>query len=195
MPVANPGWANLPNDRAVRWDSRTPIEFQCEIHLMLTCLPRSICSWNFLVRGTMGGEAGLTFNWFTEQGTIDWNGTEYEVVKHGPFSGHWTLEIPGRVVMNAQKSSAFTRTFELDGSCGPLTLQARSMLTREFEIFDAEKLVGTIVPMHMFTRRAKIFTEARVDCDSKLSELAQLFAFWLVALTWKRATKSDNSNR
>ena len=155
---------------------------------MLTCLPRSICSWNFLVRGTTGGEAGLTFNWFTEQGTIDWNGTEYQVVKHGLFSGHWTLEGPEGVVVEAQKTSAFTRTFDLDTDSGPWTLQAQSVFTRAFELARSGTQFGTIVPMHMFTRRATI------DCEEEVDELTQLFAFWLVVITWKRAAKNNHKN-
>ncbi len=155
---------------------------------MLTCLPRSICSWNFLIRGTTGGEAALTFNWFTEQGTIDWNGTEYEVVKHGPFSGHWTLEGPDGVVIEAQKTSAFTRTFELDCESGLVTLQAQSVFTRVFELLQSSDVVGTIQPMHMFTRRATI------DCDEGVDEPTQLFAFWLVVITWKRAAAKNNNS-
>jgi hypothetical protein len=153
---------------------------------MLTCLPRSICSWDFRIRGTTGGEAILTFNWFTEQGTISWNGTEFEVVKHGPFSGHWTLESPQGVVTKAQKTSAFTRTFELESESGLITLQARSVFTRAFELLQTGNSVGTIVPMHAFTRRATI------QCTDQVDELTQLFAFWLVVITWKRAAKNNN---
>ncbi len=79
------------------------------------------------------------------------NGTEYEVVQARPFSGHWTLEGPQGVVTKAQKTSAFTRTFELESDSGLTTLQARSVFTRAFELLQAGNSVGTIVPMHAFT--------------------------------------------
>jgi hypothetical protein len=159
-----------------------------ETRTMLTCLPRSICSWDFRIRGTTGGEANLTFNWFTEQGTVEWNGTVYDVVKHGPFSGHWTLEWPDGVVIEAQKTSAFARRFELESDSGPITLQALSIFTRAFELLQTDSVVGTITPMHPFTRRATIQCQARVD------ELTQLFSFWLVVITWKRAARNNHRN-
>lgn len=151
----------------------------------LTCLPQSF-SRNFRIRGTTGAEAGLTFNWF-EQGTIDWNGAKYKVVKHGPYSGHWTLEGSDGVVIDARKE-AFTRTFVLEGdSSGRMTLQAQELFTRDFELRQASDVVGTIRPMHMFTRQATI------DCNGKVDELTQLFAFWLVVITWRRAANNSNN--
>lgn len=154
---------------------------------MLICLPRSICSWDYSVRGAAGGIAYLTFNWFTEQGTIDWGDAEYRVVKHGPLSGHWTLEGPKGVLADAQKTSPFTRTFELQTPGRQLTLRARSMFTRAFALAESGALLGTIQPKHLFTRRATI------TCSPKVDELTQLFSFWLVVITWKRAAKNNNS--
>lgn len=118
----------------------------------------------------------MTFNGFTEQGTIYWNGTEDDVVKHGSSSGHWTLQRDGEVVIDAQKTSAFTRTLELVTDGGPVTLQAQSVFTRGFDLLQSGTPVGTILPMHMFTRRATI------DCGAEVEELTQLFAFWLVVI-------------
>ena len=155
---------------------------------MLTCLPLSICSWNFRVLGLAGGTANLTFNWFTEQGTMEYEGTEYAVVKHGWLSGHWTLEGRDEVVYNGQKTSALTRTFEIQGDDLLLTLQAQSVFTRCFELLDEGEPVGTIYPKHPFTRRSF------VNCEDSIPELAQLFAFWLVVITWKRSAQNNNRN-
>lgn len=150
---------------------------------MLTCLPRAICSWNYIVRGTTGGESQLTFNWFTEQGTIQWGGQEYEVVKHGPFSGRWTLEHHAEALIDARKTSPFTRKYELVCEQQTMILQAQSIFARSFELLEDGVSAGTFTPAHPFTRRATI------RCHESIDELTQLFAFWLVVITWKRAAK------
>jgi hypothetical protein len=147
---------------------------------MLTCLPQSICSWDYRIPDASAGPAAVTFNFFTEQGAISLGGAEYAIRKHGPLSGHWTLEAQGRPVGDAQKPNPFTRRFELDVDGCVLTLRASSSFTRRFDFVSGGKTVGTICPAHPFTRRATI------ECASDVSELAQLFSFWLVAMTWRR---------
>ncbi len=48
------------------------------------------------------------------------------------------------------------------------------------------RVVGHIRPEHPFTRRA------RVECAADIPEPDQLFAFWLAALTWRRAARNNN---
>lgn len=154
---------------------------------MLVCLPQSICSWDFRVSGTSSGPASLTFNFFTEQSTISLGGSEFTVSKHDPMSGHWTLEQDGRVEAGARKPSAMFRSFEVSAGDQLLTVKARSAFARSFEIISGDRTVGSICPAHAFTRRATI------DCTPEVSEIAQLFSFWLAVLTWRRAAKSSNA--
>jgi hypothetical protein len=153
---------------------------------VLTCLPQSLCTWDFRVLGAAEGAAELTFNFFTDQGGILLGQTLFTVRKHGPMSGRWTLETEGRVVAEAHKPSAMFRTFEVQAEGLHLTVQAQSAFTRSFEILNHAQCVGTIRPAHAFTRRAFI------ECGPEIPELAQLFAFWLAALAWKRAAQSNN---
>jgi hypothetical protein len=70
-----------------------------------------------------------------------------------------------------------------------LTLRAVSAMRRGFEIVAADGVIaGRIEPMHAFTRRAYI------DCDERVPELIQLFAFWLVALAWRRAKNNSGAS-
>lgn len=153
---------------------------------MLTCLPRFFGSWSYDVSGEGSGTARVTFNFFTEQGTIAFQGSEYRVRKHGPLSGRWTLERDGKVCAEARKPSAFFRSFEVRSGAAEFTVKARSAFTRGYDLLARGTVVGTIRPAHAFTRRAVI------ECRSSVPELSQLFSFWLVVLTWRRA--ADNSS-
>ena len=76
---------------------------------MLTCIPQSLCTQNFRVLGASTGSAALTFNFFTEQGSISLGQTEFTVGKHG----HWTFERDGQtaadVHLTVKAHSALTR--------------------------------------------------------------------------------------
>lgn len=154
---------------------------------MFTCLPRSLCSWDFRILGTSAEPAAVTLHFLSEQGEIVYGPTRFAVRKHGWLSGHWSLESGERAYAEAQKRSAFVRAFEVREADTELTLRAESPLTRRYEILSGGSLLGTISPAHPFTRRASI------DCASQVSEPAQLFCFWLVALTWRRAANRNNS--
>jgi hypothetical protein len=126
----------------------------------------------------------LTFNWLTEQGSLGYDGREYTIRKHGPMSGRWTLEEDGGVQCDAQKPSALFREFVIQTGSAEFTSMAQSPFGRSYDLLSGGARVGTIEPAHPFTRRAVI------DCDASISERDQLFAFWLAALTWKRAANN-----
>ena len=121
---------------------------------MLTCIPESFFNWNFSVPDTSEGAARLVFNFFVEQGAITYGGEEYTVKKHGPFSGHWTLERGGEVFADIHKSSPIFRTFKIQAADSLLTFKALSPFSRKFGIFSQDQQIGSIEPGHMFTRRA-----------------------------------------
>ena len=148
---------------------------------MIECLPRSLCSWDYTTYGTSSGAATVEYDWLTEQGRIIIGHMNCDVRKHGLFSGHWTLEQSGNFVAEARKSSAMFRSFEINGTGAGFTVQAASAMTRAFEISRSGLVVGLISPTHAFTRRATI------SCSNTIPEHLQLFAFWLVAMTWRRA--------
>ncbi len=156
---------------------------------MLTCIPKSLCTWDFRVLGTSAGSAAVTFNFFTEQGTISLGAAEFAVRKHGPLSGYWTVEHEGRTVADANKPSAMFRCFELRAHGLDFTVKAQSAITRCYDILSNGQFLGTIRPVHPFTRRACI------ECDSKVPEIAQLFSFWLAVVTWRRAANNNAAVR
>jgi len=153
---------------------------------MLTCLPQSLCSWDYRILDAAGGPGSIDFNFFTEQGCIYFGAHELAVRKQGPLSGHWTLEHENRMIAEARKPNPLFRSFDLDvnGTC--FTVKAISPFGRGYEIVSAGHAVGSISPVHPFTRRAVI------DCGGGIPELGQLFAFWLVVLTWRRKARESN---
>jgi hypothetical protein len=152
---------------------------------MLTCVPLSLCSWDYEIRGARSGPATLTFNYFIEQGGIFTSEAEFSVRKHGPMSGHWTLESDREVLADAVKPSAMVRSFEVKSGDAHFDLTAHSVMTRSYDFVKNGSVVGTICPAHAFTRRAFI------ECGESIPEIAQIFAFWLVALTWRRAANNN----
>ena len=53
---------------------------------MLTCLPESLCSWNYRITGA-ASDAGVTFNRLSEQGTIRLDGGEERAVVRKQWPG------------------------------------------------------------------------------------------------------------
>lgn len=149
---------------------------------MILCLPKGLCSWNFDVTEN-GHSASVQLNWMGEQGSITIDGNRHEVLKHGVFSGQWTLEANSTTMATARKPNPFTRSFELTTSLGTVALRAESAFGRTM-VLEGAGFNGVIAPAHSFTRRASITGEVpdfQIAC----------FAFWLTALLWRRAAQSD----
>jgi hypothetical protein len=150
---------------------------------MIECRPRGLFSWNFDLTGPIH-QATVEFNWFGEQGAIDIDGVRHEVAKHGLHSGQWELVCHGIHVFSARKPSPFARTFEIRGADTSASLRAESALGRTM-VLEVSGLACRISPAHPFTRKASIIgicDDFRLAC----------FAFWLTALTWRRAASSGS---
>ena len=155
--------------------------------IMIECLPKSICSRNYTVRGLAGGAASVEYDWVTEQGSINGQQMYYEIRKQGTFSGRWTLEQDGVVMAEGHKPSAMRRRFEVSSQAQNFTLRPESAFTRAFEIVVGERAVGSVRPAHAFTRRAT------VRCAETIPEHLQIFSFWLVGLMWRRRKRNHSS--
>lgn len=102
------------------------------------------------------------------------------------LTGHWSLEHDGNPIAEAIKESVFLRTFELRFEDKTLVLKAKTAFTRGFQIMFDQQCIGTIEPMHAFTRRA------RIDCSDAIPVSIQLFCFWLAIMTWRRAQNKNS---
>jgi hypothetical protein len=153
---------------------------------MIRCKPKGIFSWDFYLEGEVH-DAILNFKWLGEKGRITVDRTVFEIDKHGLLNAKWSLIHNGATVAVAQKSSAFTRTFELYVEDEPFLVRAKSAWGRSFVLEYAGNEIATMAPSHPFTRRATIdIVEPNIDFPT----LA--FAFWLVVLTWRRTASSSS---
>ncbi|MEP4077085.1 hypothetical protein [Haloferula sp.] len=151
---------------------------------MIECLPTGVCSWDFELRGE-GHTARLGFSWPSEQGWIEVDGLSIQVEKQGFMSGAWIFNGGGRTILSAEKRSALTRSFDLKSPAGSYVLEATSFASRTM-IFRGPNADATIEPAHVFTRRATI--------QGRLPDFEVVAcAFWLTALTWRRAANNNNA--
>jgi hypothetical protein len=157
------------------------------IMTVLTCLPQSICSWNYSVTAADSGvTASVEFDFLSEQGSITLESSYYSV-QHAWLSGEWSLESGGRVIAVAIKPNPLSRLFEVSCGSQDLILRAESPFTRAFVVEQDDRLLGTIQPTHPLTRRASI------NCSSSIEIPVQVFLFWLAVLMWKRAANNSGS--
>lgn len=148
---------------------------------MIDCRPLGLFSWDFeLISGTERSRLGFT--WPTEGGWISVDSGRLSVVKSGFFSGTWELSDKVEVLATGRKPSAFTRTFEIRTASGDFSLDADSPFSR-IMLLRGPGTDAVIRPDHPFTRRASI----RGPVPDLITTS---FAFWLAALTWRRAANS-----
>ena len=150
---------------------------------VLTATPSSIFGWDFEIDGPFSALA--SFNWLGESGRIQIGGDTYDIVKQGWLSGEWTLELGGVVYARGQKTGVFGRSIEIVAAGTTLSLRAQTPFTRGFDIDANGAYVGSVTPDHAFTRRSKIAISETVP------EVLQVFAFWLIALLWRRQSRSN----
>ncbi len=152
--------------------------------MLLTCLPKSICSWDYRVLGTSGAQAEVLFGIVTKPGKILVGDQDLAARKHGLCGGRWTLESGGKVKVEARQPRLLRRLYVLNTTEGEYTLRATSAFRSSYDLLRGETTVGRIWPAHVFTKRAY------VDCDAAVPITTQLFAFWLAALTWRDAANA-----
>lgn len=149
---------------------------------MVKCAPHSVFSWNYAVSGLVLGSAQLTFEPFSDQGVIAFDGIRLGVRKEGWINARWTLERDGEAVAVANKHGMLGRRFELTHGDQVFLLKPQTPITRGYDIFLGDTVVGTIEPDHPLTR------VAHIECKVAVAEVVQLFSFWLVAMVWRSTT-------
>lgn len=149
----------------------------------LHCEPTSFFSNDYVIKSPQH-RAVLQFQFWSESGRITCNGVVYDVVKNGMFQGNWSLMRQGLECYRAQKNSAFHRSFTITGAGQSYQLRAASVFGRAM-IFSGGHDSFTITPNHVFSNKATISGQI-IDFDRAC------FAFWLCALIWRRAKRSNS---
>ena len=148
---------------------------------MIHCTPTSLFSWNFTLSGP-GFEAYAAIPWFTDSGSFTIQGTTYKVEKQGFASGHWKLRRSGRVLAEAHRTHAFRRHVFIRSGKAEVVLEAKGWGST-FIVHRDEHQLARISFDQVLGRRSTIDTEA-----GALEPHVLVFAFWLTALFWRRAS-------
>jgi hypothetical protein len=154
---------------------------------MLEAIPTSMFSYNFRLQqqNQLLGEVASSL--WREKARLELEDGTYQLYREGHFSGDFVLERDGTVIARASKPSALYNTFEVELPDRRLVLRKLSVWNRRFALFDAEKQVGSIYPLGVFTRRTNI------DLPGDWPLPIRGFLFWLALIIWKRQNQAAAS--
>ena len=147
---------------------------------MLEAVPKSWLSWDYDILENRVPVAILDLAWTREKGELAIAGRSYEIGREGAMSGAFFLRKGGETIASATKPSAFFRSFDLVFDQSGYTLKAASSLVRRFVLSQGSRVVGSVRPVNMFTRRAV------VDLPEDFPLEVRVFITWLVIILWKR---------
>jgi hypothetical protein len=154
---------------------------------MLTAVPKSWFSWDFTVMEGAQTVGDIDISCWREKGVITVEGADYRVYREGLMSGDFILASDDTVMARATKPSAFRRTFIVEHAGRQYTLRATSALCRSFELLDHDRVVGTLSPRGLFTRRAAI------ELPETLPLSVRVFIIWLAVILWKRDAEAQGA--
>lgn len=166
------------------------------MNLEKECRPVSFFSSNYIINGLASGPATAEYDTFSHQGMMEVGGKTYLIVKHGMFSGHWSLEgvEPFRLgeqrdsLAHAHQIGLLRSHVEVVGMGFHLSVKPTSFFGRDFDIWSEGRPVGLISPAHIFSRRSKLF------CSDEIPDVLQVFIFWWVGLVWRRSQHAAASS-
>ena len=147
---------------------------------MIRAIPRGIFSWSYDAHAESGESIPIEFSRFPEQAKFTIEGVEFAIHREGMFSGHFTLVALGRVLAEAHKTSAFTRSFEIEMAEGRYMLQPASPFGRSFDLLEGDREIGFIRPKGIFSRAMECVV------PEHLSLPLQVFLLAFVLLIWRR---------
>ncbi|MFW5952078.1 MAG: hypothetical protein ACOCVZ_08195 [Gemmatimonadota bacterium] len=148
---------------------------------MLTLEPRAWYSWDFRVMDGGREVAFLDRRVLREQASFALSGDRYTARRTSLARGTFVLEGPTGVLARATKTGIFRREFEVEAGPERWLLRAVSPLTREFQLLRDGVLLGTVQPVAILRRRA------RLDLSDAVPAPLQVFVAFLVLVLWKRA--------
>lgn len=128
--------------------------------------------------------AYLDRHWIRERASFSLEGSEYAIQRTSVARGTFVLERDGRPIAEAEKPSVFRRAFEVRAGPERWRLEATSLLGREFRVVRGGLELGTIRPVSVIRR------EARVELPESVPRPLQIFVACLVLVLWKRRADS-----
>jgi len=152
--------------------------------MLYTAAPAGWFTWNYKLWGE-GNSALLCFNWFGEQGKATINGIECQIRKQGIISPEWSLEVDGKSLSVARKTSMFTHTFQIESPQGLLTLKQAGMIGTKYSLESSDDWLASIDRAGMMTPNLTLEVY-----DKNLEFPIVAFTCWLRLLIRRR----DNNN-
>jgi len=143
-------------------------------------------------RITNGGElvGNVESGAWNSRGTIELVRRRFTVRRDGFWNPWYELADGREVLARARSAGAFRRGFVLfhggqqgdDKGGEEYRLEQATFFGRAFELTRRGEALGRIRPLGFLARSAEI------ELDEELAPELRLFAFWLVALAWRRAS-------
>jgi len=152
---------------------------------MLKAVPKNWFSWKFEIFDGEVSVANLDLSRFREKGELAIQGRIFEIGREGIMSGVFLLREDGRTIASATKPSAFRRSFEVVFDQTDYKLETVSPFVRRFVLRKDRRVVGSIHPVHLFSRKAI------VELPEYLPLEVQVFIAWLGIILWKRQQDSN----
>jgi hypothetical protein len=154
---------------------------------MLRAVPKNWFSWKFEIFDGEVKVANLDLAWFREEVEFAIQGRTFEIGREGVMSSVFLLREDGRTIASATKPSAFRRSFDVVFDQTGYKLEAVGPFVRRFELRKDFREVGSIHPVHLFSRKAI------VELPEYLPLEVQVFIAWLVIMLWKRGSSRRRS--
>ncbi len=153
----------------------------------LVATRKNVFSWDFAVTDGSAAVAEISLSWLRGKGTLTVEGRNYPVHREGLIGGAFCLEGDDAVMARAERSSPFSRSFEIQHQDRHYLLKRKSLLGRKYLLTAGNDEVGSItvegIPSH---RLRGVFPE-------ELPLPVRVFILWLVALFRKRASRRAHS--
>jgi hypothetical protein len=148
---------------------------------MLELVPLGWFSWDFSIfqNGSPIGQIRISSSW-REKGVLAVGGSSYNVYRERLMSGQFILELNGTQLARAEKPSALRSSFTVQHEGKTYILKVESAFRQSFLLLENDRQIGSISPVSMFTRKA------RVDLPEELPLPIKVFLLWLTVILWKR---------
>lgn len=166
------------------------IRFFSKFHRMnqssrtITCLPRGICSWDYILQSP-DGDGLIEMNTWSDKGHITWNGETFDILKPNSCRNQWIMERDGIPFSHARKTSAFSRSYQIECDGNAFTFTAESWMSGAMNL-TGNDVSAAFRAQHAFTRRSII-------SGNWNDPIPVLFAFWLFAVLIRQTTAAGSA--
>lgn len=153
---------------------------------MIQVVPRSLFSWNFLIKVEDTPVAELDMSSWRERGSLSVEQQDFEIYRRGLLDGTIVLEKDGEEVASASRTSLFQSSFTLRLEADRYYIK-RSFLGRTISCSTDIGQVGLIARRSWFSRKYQ------ADLPEELSLPLKVFVIWLALLLHKRDSDRQSS--